>query len=195
MMRRLLGLALIVIALGFAAGSAEAQTSKFAPTPSTNKYLTIVKGTYGFSFSGGSAITNAPDWFSTRASGTGVFYVDGKGNVVGGWVTCNQSTDEEDYSEQWDSPIIGGQYIVYADGTGFMYWQFNNSVQSPTPVGGGFCTSSLNTIEFSFSLVGNNTQMLFAADSYDDSDPYSYAGHWKVVSGNAFRNSSSFIVP
>jgi hypothetical protein len=201
-MRRFIGMAIVAIACLFAAASADAQTAsgpgKF--TPGSNKYYGNMKGAYGFSFSGGSAVTNNPDYYSTRASGTGVFYVDGKGNVIGGTVYCSQSTDEEDYAQEWVADIVGGQYIVYSDGTGYMYWRFNNASAAPSakpsPDNGydGFCTSNENSIEVSLTLVQGNNQVLFAVDSYD-SDSFSYAGHWKNISGVAYRNTVAIGIP
>lgn len=67
-----------------------------------------LNGTYNFSFLGSNIDSNSP------LAGSGSVTLDGKGNVTGGVIRCNQAGAEN------VTPITGGCYTINSDGTGFM---------------------------------------------------------------------------
>ena len=209
MMRRYLGLAMIAGALAFGLPQAQAQTAPVnanAVQPAFaggNKNLVRFTGTFAFSFDGGSAVTNNENSKSSRISGNGVFVVDGKGNVVGGKVYCNQIDSYSGGTNkgfEWVGTIIGGKYTVNASGIGGMYWQFRNfTADAPISVSVNFCDSHEAAIEFTFALLQGENQLLFASAAYNGDSTatspfYPLAipeGQYKILTGNAYRTSNA----
>ncbi len=70
----------------------------------------LLKGTYGFNFDGGYTVQED----GHRHVGSGSFIFDGKGDLTGGQVYCN-----DDFFET-TSNIVDGFYLLNTDGTGFM---------------------------------------------------------------------------
>lgn len=164
-MKRIIALTLVAGALAFGVSDAHAAST-----------LKNLKGTFGFSFSGGSATGLG---INARAAGTGILYADGAGNLTG-TVNCNKADgDTAPEAASWQATFgnngtNNSVYSVGADGSsGTMVWYLTNS--------GYFCGSNSDHIDFTFQIVSGGSEILFASMPDVDYD----ATVWNVVEGEA----------
>ena len=108
----------------------------------------IISGTYTINFLGSSR----DDSGDSPLAGSGSVTVDGKGDVTGGVIRCNQ------FDNEWTSPITGGCYTVNTDGTAFMTIQTSTSEGSS-----GVCNFEDGVdLQLAISFAGNQFQ--FSSD-------------------------------
>jgi hypothetical protein len=104
----LVALAATVFAVG-QVGVARAQPNCTNTSPGGGSKA-IISGTYTINFLG----SEWNDSGDAPLAGSGSVTVDGKGDVTGGVIRCNQ------FDNEWTSTITGGCYTINRDGTGFM---------------------------------------------------------------------------
>ncbi len=125
------------------ATAAKAQVS----VPPGSRNPAILNGTFVFSFLGGYDVQ---DEGHTKA-GTGSITFDGRGNISGGVIHCNDNQTE------YNSTITGGKYSVNLDGTGFA------AVVTATKV----CDGDGNGIDLQLTVGAGGSRLRFATDASD----------------------------
>jgi hypothetical protein len=112
----------------------------------------IISGTYTINFLG----SEYDDSGDAPLAGSGSVTVDGKGDVTGGVIRCNQ------FDSEWTSPITGGCYTVNTDGTAFMTITTNSEDNGVCDFADGV------DLQLAISFAGNQFQ--FSSDGSFGSD-------------------------
>ncbi len=117
--------------------------------PPGNRNPALLNGTFGFSFNGGFYNDT-----TARASGAGTITFDGRGNVVGGIIHCDENTGQR------DSAITGGRYSVNLDGSGYV--TINTALSGPND--DYVCNTGNAGVDLFISVVSGGAKIRFATD-------------------------------
>jgi len=134
----------------------------------------ILSGTYTLNFLGNNVTGVSP------LAGSGSVTLDGKGDVTGGVIRCNQFSSSNPDDEN-DATITGGCYTINFDGTGFM------AITTTDPVCGKDPGVDL---QLAISFAGNQFQ--FSSDGSEDN---SDTGESDPFSGTANRLTPNLFAP